>query len=366
MIEIKNLKKEFNHNVVALDKFNLTIEDGQFVALLGPSGCGKSTTLNCLAGLLEPTEGNIFFNGNDVTKAAPKDRNIGMVFQSYALYPHLKVIDNIAFPLKQKGIGKEERHKKAREVAEKLQISHLLNRKPSELSGGQQQRVAMCRAIVKEPDILLLDEPMSNLDARLKIEIREVIKTIQQDLGVTAILVTHDQEEAMALADKIAILDAGAIQQFDTPDKLYECPSNLFVANFMGNPPMNFLAATIDGEGNICFGDVKLKCEMELECNPVGEPLKVGIRSHLMNFAFEKDERHCLPMTVRIVENLGKQLLVYGFVGEDEVRIEYPDKSAYETLKELSRNKGEVYLDIGSRYNVFRIEDGRNLVKFGD
>lgn len=182
MIEIRDLKEAYNSQVIALDKFNLTIHDGEFVALLGPSGCGKSTTLNCIAGLLDPTEGSILFDGKDVTKEVPKDRNIGMVFQSYALYPHLSVLDNIAFPLKQKGVDKRLREEKARMVAKKLQIEHLLDRKPAELSGGQQQRVAMCRAIVKEPRILLLDEPMSNLDARLKIEIRKLSNLFSRNL----------------------------------------------------------------------------------------------------------------------------------------------------------------------------------------
>lgn len=204
MIRIENLRKEFDKGVVALDSINLTFDEGSFIALLGPSGCGKTTTLNCIAGLLEPTSGSIYFDDRDVTNLAPKDRNIGMVFQSYALYPHMKVIDNIAFSLKQKGMPKAERHEKARQMARKLQIEHLLDRMPGELSGGQQQRVSMARALVKEPQVLLLDEPMSNLDARLKIEIRDEIRRIQQDLGVTSIIVTHDQEEAMAMADKIA------------------------------------------------------------------------------------------------------------------------------------------------------------------
>jgi len=364
MIEINNLKKVFDHNVVALEKFNLKIEDGQFIALLGPSGCGKSTTLNCLAGLLDPTEGTILFDGKDVTKAVPKDRNIGMVFQSYALYPHLSVLDNIAFPLKQKGIAKEDRYKKAREVANKLQIKHLLNRKPGQLSGGQQQRVALCRAIVKEPKILLLDEPMSNLDARLKIEIREVIKNIQQDLGVTAILVTHDQEEAMALADKIAILDGGEIQQYDTPDMLYECPKNLFVANFMGNPPMNFFTANMVDHTHFSIDGQTMKCVMSIHSDLSGKQVKLGVRSHLMSFVFEKDEEHSLPMQVRIVENLGKELLVYGTVGGDGVRISHPDKSHDAVLKILAREKGYVYLSLGNRYNVFEMPSGKNCVHF--
>ncbi len=364
MIEINNLRKVFDRNVVALEKFNLKIEDGQFIALLGPSGCGKSTTLNCLAGLLDPTEGTILFDGKDVTKAAPKDRNIGMVFQSYALYPHLTVLDNIAFPLKQKGVPKHVRYTKARDVANKLQIHHLLDRKPAQLSGGQQQRVALCRAIVKEPKILLLDEPMSNLDARLKIEIREVIKSIQQDLGVTAILVTHDQEEAMALADKIAILDGGEIQQYNTPDMLYECPNNLFVANFMGNPPMNFMHATMLDRTRFSLGGTSVECVMKLDSDLTGKQVKLGIRSHLMSFVFEKDEAHPLSMQVRIVENLGKDLLVYGTVGNDSLRVSYPDKSRFAELAALAKQKGSVYLGLGSRYNVFEMPGGRNCVLF--
>ena len=179
MIRIENLRKEYDAKTVALDDIDLVFEDSTFVALLGPSGCGKTTTLNCIAGLLEPTSGKIFFGDKDVTQLQPKDRNIGMVFQSYALYPHLKVIDNIAFPLKQKGMKKAERYEKARKIAEMLQIEYLLDRKPTQLSGGQQQRVSMARALVKEPDVLLLDEPMSNLDARLKIEIRDEIRRVQ-------------------------------------------------------------------------------------------------------------------------------------------------------------------------------------------
>lgn len=362
MIKIENLKKVFNHNVIALENFNLEIEDKQFIALLGPSGCGKSTTLNCIAGLLNPTEGKISFDGNDVTDKAPKERNIGMVFQSYALYPHMSVIDNIAFPLKQKKMGKEERHDKARKVAKMLQIEHLLNRKPSELSGGQQQRVAMCRAIVKEPDILLLDEPMSNLDARLKIEIREVIKQLQQDLNVTCILVTHDQEEAMALADKIAILDDGKIQQYDTPSMLYKFPSNLFVANFMGNPPMNFIdAKVISQEDGTIFDilDQKISMPIKLTRDVKGKKVKIGIRSHSIGVKLKNETDEDIKMAVRIIENLGKELLIYGYLGNDEIRVTTTDTDMYEEIK---KNK-TVYLSLGNDINVFDNTDGNNITR---
>ena len=239
-VRIEHVFKRFGA-VTAVNDFDLVVKDGEFVSILGPSGCGKTTTLRILAGFERATEGEIYIGDHCVSSsikgsfAPPEKRDIGMVFQSYALYPHLKVIDNIAFPLKQKGVSKEERHKKAREMAVMHQIEHLLDRKPTLLSGGQQQRVAMCRALVKEPKILLLDEPMSNLDARLKIEIREVIKKIQQELKVTSIIVTHDQEEAMAVSDRIAIFYAGHLQQVASPAAIYFSPANRFTAEFKGS-----------------------------------------------------------------------------------------------------------------------------------
>ena len=369
MIKIEGLRKEFGKGVVALDNINLEFEDSTFVALLGPSGCGKTTTLNCVAGLLEPTDGRIYFDSKDVTDLQPKDRNIGMVFQSYALYPHMKVIDNIAFSLKQKGIKKDERHEKAREVAKKLQIEHLLDRKPSELSGGQQQRVSMARALVKNPKVLLLDEPMSNLDARLKIEIRDEIKRIQQDTGVTAILVTHDQEEAMAMADKIAILDNGQIQQFDTPEMLYHHPKNLFVAHFMGNPPMNFIDAELKEEGgsfHLSGREFKVKVNesfAEKVKNEAGKKAVIGVRSHQVNISLDRKENY-MPMRIQIIENLGKEIMVSGYVGENFVRVTVPDnfEISYEDLKS-ARTKEESYMYIGltAVYNIFDKETGINL-----
>ncbi len=358
MIRIENLRMEFDKGAVALDDINLEIEKGEFIALLGPSGCGKSTTLNCMAGLLDPTSGRVFFAGEDVTKKAPKDRNIGMCFQSYALYPHLTVLDNIAFPLKQKGVSKEERREKARKIAEKLQISHLLARKPSQLSGGQQQRVAMCRALVKEPDVLLLDEPMSNLDARLKIEIREVIKKLQQELKVTSVIVTHDQEEAMAIADKIAILSEGKIQQYDTPEHLYEYPVNLFVANFMGNPPMNFIDAKIDsrdGETVLMVGETPVRLKKELQDKlsvHLGEPVEIGVRSH-QAYLTEKGD-NSLKMVVSMVENLGKELLVTGEINGNHMRITLEETERFaELYQRIGNQEKPLWVNFGSRLNVF-------------
>ena len=368
MIKINNLRKEFDHGVVALADINLEIKDTEFIALLGPSGCGKSTTLNCIAGLLDTTSGEILFDGENVTEKAPKNRNIGMVFQSYALYPHLKVIDNIAFPLKQKGVGKEERQAKAREMAKKLQIEHLLDRRPTQLSGGQQQRVAMCRALVKEPKILLLDEPMSNLDARLKIEIREVIKTIQQELKVTSIIVTHDQEEAMAIADKIAILDNGNIQQYDTPEMLYQYPANLFVANFMGNPPMNFIDATLEKGERGCFYTVgehriPVSPSMTEKLSPHGgKRVKLGIRSHQMavveNGGTAED---LLPASIRMVENLGKELLISAEIGTNHIRITMEDTGKFSELKKMASESSLIHLKFADKINVFDEETKVNL-----
>ncbi|NLC44442.1 MAG: ABC transporter ATP-binding protein [Clostridiales bacterium] len=313
MIRIEKLRKEYDSTTVALDSIDLVFEESSFVALLGPSGCGKTTTLNCIAGLLEPTSGKIYFGEKDITGLQPKDRNIGMVFQSYALYPHLKVIDNIAFPLKQKGIKKQERYAKAQDIAKMMQIEHLLHRKPGQLSGGQQQRVSMARALVKEPNVLLLDEPMSNLDARLKIEIRDEIRRVQRATGITSIIVTHDQEEAMAIADKIAILDNGRIQQYDTPERLYHYPNNLFVAKFMGNPPMNFIDAKLSSNGKVLSGkgfELSLPETLLLGGKRfAGNDVQIGIRSHLIALETEKQPQ-TLEMRMQIIENLGKELLV--------------------------------------------------------
>ncbi len=242
-IQLKNIAKEYKE-VEAVKDLTIDIEDGTLVSLLGPSGCGKSTTLSMIAGLERPTSGEIYFDGESVNEIEAEYRDIGMVFQNYALYPHMTVMENIAFPLKMRNLRKQDRINKVKEVAKILQIEDLLSRKPSKLSGGQQQRVAIARAIVKEPKILLLDEPLSNLDARLRIELREEIRTLQRKLQITTIFVTHDQEEALSISDKILLLNEGVLQQYSTPKDMYMSPNNKFVAGFLGNPPMNFF----DGE----------------------------------------------------------------------------------------------------------------------
>ncbi|MDU1829567.1 ABC transporter ATP-binding protein, partial [Anaerococcus sp.] len=241
MIEIKDLNKIYENGYEALKDIDLKIPDGALVTLLGPSGCGKSTVLNIIAGILDPTHGDILFDDKSVINLHPKDRNIGMVFQNYALYPHMTVLENITFPLTvgDNKIKRSEANKVAQRYMDLTYITDYKDKKPNQLSGGQQQRVAIARALVQNPKILLMDEPLSNLDARLRLSIREEIRDIVKDVGVTTIFVTHDQEEALSISDYIALIDDGVIQQYDIPQNLYLEPANLFVAKFIGNPIIN-------------------------------------------------------------------------------------------------------------------------------
>ena len=249
-VELENLTKGWG-DVVGAESIDLLIDDGEFVAFLGPSGCGKTTTLLMIAGIYKPTEGNIIFDGQVVNHLPPKDRNIGMVFQSYALYPHMSVFGNISFPLKLKKLPKNTIRERTQRVAEMMGIGDLMDRRPGQLSGGQQQRVALGRALVKEPDLLLFDEPLSNLDARLRLTMRGEIKRLQADLGITSIYVTHDQVEAMTMADRIAVMSGGRLQAFAPPDEIYDRPRTLLVAGFVGNPPMNFIDVDVSlDDGN--------------------------------------------------------------------------------------------------------------------
>ena len=245
-VVMENLSKKFGH-FTAVDNFSVTLEDGELVCLLGPSGCGKSTVLNMLAGILPVSGGKIFFDGEDVTDIAPEQRSIGLVFQNYALYPHMTVMGNICFPLEIQKVPKAEREERAAEMARLVHMENMLGRKPRQLSGGQQQRVAIARALVKKPRLLLLDEPLSNLDARLRLEMREEIRRIQQETKVTTIFVTHDQEEAMSISDHIVLMKDGVLQQHAKPQELYNDPHNQFVADFLGNPPINNIPGVISG-----------------------------------------------------------------------------------------------------------------------
>ncbi len=239
-VVLDNLTKRWG-SVVGTDAMNLEINDGEFIAFLGPSGCGKTTTLLMVAGIYKPTAGTIRFDDRVVNYVPPKGRNIGMVFQSYALYPHMTVFQNISYPLKLQKVPAAQLRERTQRVADMMGIGHLMDRKPAQLSGGQQQRVALGRALVKEPGLLLFDEPLSNLDARLRLSMRSEIKRLQMELGITSIYVTHDQVEAMTMADRIAVMMDGRLQAFDTPDELYDRPRTMFIGGFVGNPPMNFI-----------------------------------------------------------------------------------------------------------------------------
>ena len=264
-VELQNLTKIFpsrnkkeNSEVIAVNNFTFEIPDGKLVGLLGPSGCGKSTTLYMISGLQKPTSGKIFFGDEDVTELTPENRGIGLVFQNYALYPHMTVKQNILFPLQNlKGedkMDKEQMLNRAYEAAKLVQIDELMDRKPSELSGGQQQRVAIARALVKMPRVLLLDEPLSNLDARLRLQTREEIRRIQRETGITTVFVTHDQEEAMSISDVIVVMKLGVVQQVGKPQEVYDNPTNLFVAKFLGTPPINVFEGEVKG-GKLYFGE---------------------------------------------------------------------------------------------------------------
>lgn len=276
-VKIDGIEKKFGE-FTAVNKLSLTVEDGSLVALLGPSGCGKSTILNMLSGILPVTSGKIYFENEDVTNLPPEKRGVGLVFQNYALYPHMTVLENICFPLSIKGMAKKERIKVAKEYAELVHIEELLKRKPAELSGGQQQRVAIARALVKQPRLLLLDEPLSNLDAKLRVEMREEIRRIQRQSGVTTIFVTHDQEEASSISDSVLLLNKGVLQQYDTVRELYDNPSNLFVADFLGAPNINKVKGVIVKEG---FLADKIQETIDIAVNdniPIGTRVILAMR----------------------------------------------------------------------------------------
>jgi multiple sugar transport system ATP-binding protein len=249
-LSIRNLTKKYGH-LIALENFSLEISSGEFMVLLGPSGCGKTTVLRCIAGLTDITSGEIYIGRELVNKLPPKDRDVAMVFQNYSLYPHMNVYDNIAFPLKMRRVQKYKINESVQKIAKLLDIDNLLERKPKEISGGQMQRVALGRALVREPKIFLMDEPLSNLDAKLRTEMRVEIKKLQEKVGITTLYITHDQAEAMSMADNVGIMDAGKLLQLDSPQKVYTEPANRFVAGFIGVPPMNFLKFKIIRESSL-------------------------------------------------------------------------------------------------------------------
>lgn len=322
-VKLKDLSKNFG-KVKAVNNFNLEINDGEFVALLGPSGCGKTTTLLMIAGIYKPTAGGIYFGDKIVNEVLPKDRKIGMVFQSYALYPHMTAFDNITFPLKLQKTPREERERRAKEVAKLVQIEELLDRKPAELSGGQQQRVALCRALIKKPDILLLDEPLSNLDAKLRTLMRAELKRLQRRLGITTIFVTHDQVEAMTMSDKIALLQLGELQQYSSSDELYNRPVNLFVAGFIGSPPMNFIDVFPEqAEGKFLLKNVDITIEVPskigklIQSRSQNNEIVLGIRPEDIKI----DHKNGEEAEVYVVEHMGMQVLVTVKLGNLQIKV---------------------------------------------
>lgn len=305
-IRLEHITKVFK-NTVAVKDMDVVIPDEELICLLGPSGCGKSTTLSMVAGLEHPSEGEIYFDGKPMSNVEAQKRDIGMVFQNYALYPHMTVSENIQFPLKMRWTKKSLRIQKTQEIARMMQITDLLHRKPSQLSGGQQQRVAIARALVKEPKILLLDEPFSNLDARLRIELRDDIRALQKKLGITTIFVIHDQEEAMSISDRILLMNKGCLQQYSTPQEMYRFPANLFVAGFLGNPPINLLNCTLEngrihvnGAPEWNFADIS-----PVAAQPIDKQAVLGIRPEDLTIVSEDGH---LQAEVTAIQTLGKEV----------------------------------------------------------
>ncbi|MGO4852361.1 ABC transporter ATP-binding protein [Phaeovulum sp. W22_SRMD_FR3] len=313
-VSIQNIKLDFG-NVSVLKDLNLDIGQGEFLVLLGSSGCGKSTLLNCIAGLLEPTEGSIFINGENVTWAEPSERGIGMVFQSYALYPQMTVEGNLTFGLKNAKVAKDEIKRRVARAASILQIEPLLKRKPAALSGGQRQRVAIGRALVRDVDVFLFDEPLSNLDAKLRADLRVEIKRLHQTLKNTMIYVTHDQVEAMTLADRIAIMKGGVVMQLAAPGVIYNKPANKYVADFIGSPSMNFLEGTLSN-GQVALGDLMVPTGGYEFCRPAYQgPIWFGIRpEHILTGNAALDAPVKLQARADLVEPMGAETLIWSTV----------------------------------------------------
>lgn len=317
-VKLKNLTKRFG-KVVAVNNLDVTFGSGRLTALLGPSGCGKSTLLYMLAGITPVTSGEIYFDDLNVTEMSPEKRHVGLVFQNYALYPHMTVLQNICFPLEIQKVPKAERLVRAKTMADLVHIGDLLDRRPAELSGGQQQRVAITRALVKNPKLLLLDEPLSNLDARLRIEMREEIRRIQTETGVTTIFVTHDQEEAMSISDDILLIKLGEQQQYAKPQELYDNPKNLFVAEFLGNPPINQVVGTIKNKQFVLM-DGSASARLFKDVNiPEGTRVVMGIRAESFLITTEPDKK-MFDAKVTQVYRMGKEELTHLSFGSCEMR----------------------------------------------
>jgi multiple sugar transport system ATP-binding protein len=387
-ITMDGLTKRYPDGFEAVRDMDLDIQDGEFVILVGPSGCGKSTALRMIAGLEDITEGELRIGGEVVNDRAPKDRDVAMVFQNYALYPHMSVRDNMGFALKLRGLPKEEINSKVEEAASILDLQQHLDRKPSQLSGGQRQRVAMGRAIVRDPKAFLMDEPLSNLDAKLRVQMRTEVSRIQQRLGTTTVYVTHDQTEAMTLGDRVAVMRTGTLQQVGSPMELYNEPVNLFVAGFIGSPAMNFMPATVENDVvKLPIGDVRLPRELHERVQRVaGKPLIAGIRpedfedSALVGEALDRGTT--FQAKIEVLESLGSELYAHFSVASDqsiesqelrelaedvgggEVPMEAEEGRIVARLDPQSKvrpgEEAELWVD-ASRLHLFDPEEGRNL-----
>lgn len=330
-LSLKNINKIYDNGFHAVKDFNMEIEDKEFIIFVGPSGCGKSTTLRMIAGLEDISSGELKIDGKVVNDVEPKDRDIAMVFQNYALYPHMTIYDNMAFSLKIKKTPKDEIDKKVKEAAKILGIENLLKRKPKQLSGGQRQRVAMGRAIVRNPKVFLMDEPLSNLDAKLRVQMRIEISKLHQKLGTTMIYVTHDQTEAMTLGTRIVVMKDGVVQQIDTPQNLYDHPKNLFVAGFIGSPQINLIDVEVikEEDGLYVQNDyIKLKLPKEKEQilkekNYIGKKIVFGIRPESLyddeNYIEKTDKGSIIEAPVRVYELMGAEVYLYFDLGEDQI-----------------------------------------------
>jgi len=355
-LRLEGITKRYG-DIVAVDDIDLDIEDGEFVSLVGPSGCGKSSTLETIAGLTKPTDGTVYIADQDVTDLAPKDRDISMVFQNIALFPHMNVFDNISYGLRVRGFERQTIEERVEEAVEILQLDGMVDRKPSELSGGQRQRVAIGRAIVRDPEVFLMDEPLANLDAKLRVHMRTELQRIQRQLDVTTVYVTHDQEEAMTMSDRIAILSRGVLQQIATPVECYEQPANLFVAGFIGSPSMNFLDGVVEGKTvatpavDLSLGDI----EREL---PDGSKVRVGIRPEDVYFARDREEpakpSASVEVTVDVIEPVGHEAFVYFLPGEDsDVRFRGVEDDSFEGPDQLlMRTESTAGIEEGDRVEV--------------
>lgn len=339
-ITLKNVVKTYDNGVTVIPGIDLEIKDKEFIILVGPSGCGKSTTLRMIAGLEEVTSGELYIGENLVNDVPPKDRDIAMVFQSYALYPHMTVYKNMAFALTLRKVPKDEIDRKVREAAKILDIEDYLNRKPKALSGGQRQRVALGRAMVRQPAVFLLDEPLSNLDAKLRTEMRSQIARLHNELQTTFVYVTHDQTEAMTMADRIVVMKDGIINQVDTPENLYDHPCNMFVAGFIGTPQMNFINSEIvdiQGKLHCSFGsnNILLPERMQQTLKDyVGKEVVLGIRPenfHCENHKMNRDESNAVTLTAELAEMMGSEIFIYSSIDDQKIIAKVPSGEKVKT-----------------------------------